>query len=165
MADLKARCEAARPLGILRCHATELLVVYDSKSFLIVVSSSFPAIGCYITKYGVPSRSAGYIRWETKATSFAHRGNHVLLFSPEFIEVRNVTTGRLVQVIEGTDLRLLHCEHKDDSDTILIAKKGRRDDQDGVSDQITELVETVEITTPSTARVAQENLWDEWDML
>lgn len=77
--------------------------------------------------------------------------------------MRNITTGRLVQVIEGTDLRLLHCEHKDDSDTILIAKKGGKDDKDGVSDQITELVETVEITTPSTTRVA-ENFWDEWDM-
>lgn len=78
--------------------------------------------------------------------------------------MRNITTGRLVQVIEGADLRLLHCEHKDENDTILIAKRGVKDDKDGVSDQITELVETVEITTPSTARMSQENIWDEWDM-
>ena len=76
-------------------------------------------------------------------TSFAHRGNHVLLFSPDFIEVRNINTGRLVQVIEGTDQRLLHCGQEEDArNSILIAMKGSKDDQDGVSDKITELVET-----------------------
>jgi len=151
MADLKSRCDAARPLGLLRCDPTELLVIYDT-------------MGCYITKYGPPSRSSGYIRWETKVTAFAHRGNHVLLFSPEFIEIRNVNTGRLVQVIEGTDLRLLYSQHEDSNNTILVAMKGGKDDADGVSDKITELIETVEIATPSTARTPQENFWDEWDM-
>jgi hypothetical protein len=61
--------------------------------------------------------------------------------------MRNITTGRLVQVIEGTDLRLLRCEHKDDSDTTLIAQKGGKDDKDGVSDQITELVDCGEYNT------------------
>lgn len=99
-------------------------------------------------------------------TSFAHRGNHVLLFSPDFVEVRNINTGRLVQVIEGTDQRLLHCGQEEDArNSILIAMKGSKDDQDGVSDKITELVETVEIATPSTATAPQEHIWDEWDMV
>jgi hypothetical protein len=33
MADLKSRCDDARPLGLVRCDADELLVIYDSKSF------------------------------------------------------------------------------------------------------------------------------------
>jgi hypothetical protein len=113
----------------------------------------------------VPSRSSGYIRWETKANQFTHRGSHILLFSTEFIEIRNVNTGRLVQVIEGTDIRLLHSDPERNGDNILIAMRGEKDDRDGVSDKITEMVETAELSrTPSTARVVPENLWDEWDM-
>ncbi|KIM84853.1 hypothetical protein PILCRDRAFT_817654 [Piloderma croceum F 1598] len=149
-ADLKSRCDAARPLGLVRCDADELLVVYDT-------------LGCYITKHGVPSRSSGYIRWETQANQFAHRGSHILLFSAEFIEIRNINTGRIVQVIEGRDLRLLHSGPS--GDTILIAMRGQKDDRDGVSDKITEMVETAELVrTPSTARAVPENLWDEWNM-
>lgn len=125
------------------------------------------AIGCFITKHGVPSRSSGYIRWETKAASFAHRGTHVLLFSPEFVEIRNVNNGRLVQVIEGMDLRLLYCGPRDSpNDTVIVAMKGEKDDGDGVSDKLAELVETAELarTPSSSARVAPDNLWDEWDM-
>jgi RHO1 GDP-GTP exchange protein 1/2 len=111
----------------------------------------------------VPSRSSGYIRWETQANQFAHRGGHILLFSAEFIEIRNINTGRVVQVIEGKDLRLLHSGPS--GDTILIAMRGQKDDRDGVSDKITEMVETAELVrTPSTARAVPENLWDEWNM-
>lgn len=96
---------------------------------------------------------------------FAHRGSLVLLFSAEFIEIRNVNTGRLVQVIEGRDLRLLHAGPAGIGDTILVVMRGERDDKDGVSDRITELIETAELArTPSTARVVPENLWDEWAM-
>ena len=50
-------------------------------------------------------------------------------------------------------------------DTILIAMRGQKDDRDGVSDKITEMVETAELVrTPSTARAVPENLWDEWNM-
>jgi len=152
MADLKSRCDAARPLGLVRCDADELLVIYDT-------------LGCYITKHGVPSRSSGYIRWESKASQFAHRGSLVLLFSVEFIEIRNVNTGRLVQAIEGKDLRLLHSGPTGGGDTILVAMRGEKDDNDGVSDKITELIETAELVrTPSTARAVPENIWDEWNM-
>lgn len=33
MADLKTRCEDAKPLGLIRAESGEILVVYDSKSF------------------------------------------------------------------------------------------------------------------------------------
>ena len=168
MSDLKKRVEGAKPLGLVRCDASELLVIYDGK-FSVYFHSGLgaypraPVLGCYITKHGVPSRSSGYIKWESQATSYAHRGVHVLLFSPQFIEIRDVTTGRLVQVIEANDLRLLHAGPMEDADdTILVAMTGEKDDQDGISDKIVELVETREII--SAAPSAVPSLWDEWDM-
>lgn len=156
MADLKTRCEDAKPLGLIRSESSEILVVYDS-------------LGCYITKHGVPSRKNGFIRWETKATSFAHRGSHVLLFSSEFIEIRSLSTGRLDQVIEGSDIRLLlHTNLKSHSadDTLLVAMRGTKDDKDGVSDKIIELVQTAEFSSTQTpmASAPVEGMWDEWDM-
>jgi hypothetical protein len=157
MSALKSRLEDAKSLGLVRVCPTELLVVYD-------------VLGCFITNHGIPSRSSGYIKWETKATSFAQRGGHVLLFSEQFIEIRNIATGVIVQVIEGTDIRLLHASPSyGDDDTVLIAMRGDKMDKDGTSDKIIELVETTEYgvtsptiqTTPSTAIPA---MWDEWDM-
>lgn len=155
-AALKSRLDDAKPLGLVRVSPTELLLIYD-------------VLGCYVTKHGIPARSSGYIKWETKATSFAHRGGHVFLFSPQFIEIRNTATGLIVQVIEGTDIRLLYGPPDSDDDTILVAIKGGEDDKDGMSDRIIELVETSEYAaTPPfsqpTPRTAVSGIWDEWDM-
>jgi hypothetical protein len=126
-------------------------------------------IGCYITKHGQPSRSSGFIKWESKADSFAVRGNNVLLFSSQFIEVRDIMTARLVQVTEGTDIRLLHSYAPASPDeTILVVQRGSKDDKDGLSQLVSELLETKEIVqaTPSTATQSAVTpaLWDEWDM-
>ncbi|EGN99254.1 hypothetical protein SERLA73DRAFT_168758 [Serpula lacrymans var. lacrymans S7.3] len=159
MTDLKSRCEAAKPLGLVRSGASELLVIYDT-------------MGCYITKHGVPCRSSGFVRWETSVTTFAQRGDHVLLFSSDFIEVRNISKGRLVQVIEGSDIRLLqHNSLSEDrtDDNLLVGMKGEKNDKEGISDKILELVETTEFNSlqaPSTANAVANvgGIWDEWDM-
>lgn len=128
----------------------------------------FVVLGCYVTKHGIPARSSGYIKWETKATSFAQRGRHLFLFSPQFIEIRNTATGLIVQVIEGADIRLLHASSLYDDDTILVAMRGEKDGKDGMSDKIVELVETSEyaVTTPAqpTPKTVTSGIWDEWDM-
>ncbi|KAJ7158753.1 hypothetical protein C8R46DRAFT_1110175 [Mycena filopes] len=147
MTALKKRLEGSKPLGLLRCSATELLVIYET-------------MGCYVSRHGVPSRSGGYIRWECKAMSFASRGAHVLLFSPNFIEIRNALTGLLVQAIEGQDIRLLYSA----DDAILVAMRGEYDDEAGVSEKIVDLQETAEILGPRTASVQPPTMWDEWDM-
>lgn len=123
-------------------------------------------MGCYITKRGVPSRSCGYIRWEVQASGFAHRGNHILLVSSKFIEVRNINTGRIVQVIEGVDVRLMYSGHttSDRDDRVLVAMRGTRDEKEGrTTDRIVELVETVEYIPQSTVPVVSD-IWHEWDM-
>jgi RHO1 GDP-GTP exchange protein 1/2 len=133
-------------------------------SFALKIMFFFAAIGCYITKHGDPSRNCAFIHWETPAVSYAHRGAHLMLFSPEFIEIRNVNTGRLVQVIEGQDIRMLHCgPHDGTSDTVLAVMRGDSIESQGISERILELVETAEIgATPGISET--KILWDEWDM-
>lgn len=86
---------------------------------------------------------------------YAHRSEHILLFSPEFIEVRTVGTGRLVQVIEGEDIRLIHASDR----MILVAMKGPQN-----TDKLVELIETTELTSLERLNSQAPGLWDEWDM-
>ena len=118
------------------------------------------AYGCYITQFSSPSRECRYIKWETKAISYAYRDGHILLISPEFIEIRNVTTGRIVQVIEGEDIRLLSSgPNTGKGDPVLVAMRGGYQDQFSVSEKIVELNETEEIV-----RTPEPDRWVEWDM-
>ncbi|TFY66575.1 hypothetical protein EVG20_g4514 [Dentipellis fragilis] len=152
MANLKARCDPAKVLGLMRVDNYELLVVYDE-------------LGCYIDRHGKPRRLSGYVRWENKATACVRRGAHVLLFSPEFIEVRNITTGNLVQVIDGADISLLH-SGVSEKDILLACMRGDKDDRSGASQKIVELVETAELAATSAAPSSSSvgGVWDEWDM-
>jgi hypothetical protein len=115
----------------------------------------------------------------------------VLLFSPEFIEVRHIQTGRLVQVVSGTDIRMMS-PGRGGNGAILIAMSvegGDADDgqkrglggRNGGSwaskgrkyEQLVELEETTVISFPSaqTARTpspppsgSKSDLWEQWDM-
>lgn len=73
-----------------------------------------------------------------------------------------------MQVIQGTDIRLLYPGTSTDrSENIVFAMKGAKNDQNGISDKISELVETSEIVpaTPAAATPgAVPAMWDEWDM-
>ncbi|KAG8213014.1 hypothetical protein J3R82DRAFT_11404 [Butyriboletus roseoflavus] len=152
--ELKARCETAKALGLVRHDAAELMVIYDT-------------MGCYITKYGQPTRDSAFIRWEIKATSFVHRPPNILLFSSEFIEIRDTQTGLLKQVIEAVDIRLL-IQAPLSLGPLFVGMRGRKDDEDGLSHRIVELVETAEITskTPIAGPFkAAEGMWDEWDSM
>jgi hypothetical protein len=128
-------------------------------------------MGCYITRRGTPTRSCSYIRWEAKATSFTHVGAHLLLFSSEFVEIRHIQTGRLVQVLEGEDIRLLYSGVLPGEKVILMAM---RDGTGGTpKDKIVELVETQELrksssVSPSPAATprseyAASDIWDMWE--
>lgn len=115
-----------------------------------------------MTKHGIPTRQAAYVRWETKAQSYAHKGAHILLFSPEFIEVRSIASGSLVQVISGSEIRLLHYNSttsSPESDLILMAIDGGAG---MVTDTIAELVQTAEI--PQSPQVSTDMMFDGWDM-
>lgn len=151
MASLKTRISTARPLGIVRCDTKdELLMIYD-------------AYGFYITKHGKPTRASGYIKWESKATSYTSHGRHILLFSFQFIEIRELNTGRLVQAIEGQDIRLLYSplDFGQDGSIVVAMRQDTKGGQEGFSDNVVELSETAEVVSTPRQGMA---LWDEWDM-
>jgi hypothetical protein len=146
---LREKCDAAKILGLVRCEKAEFLLVYDD-------------FGCYMDSHGKPARSAGYISWECKATAYAHRGPHLLLFSPRFIEVRGLASGKLVQVIEGKDVRLVHSGLTKE-DMLVAAMTGDIEDENGLSEKVQELVQTTAIDAQELmGRVEQQ--WDEWDV-
>lgn len=167
MSTLKAMIGSQRPLGFVRVDTNELLVIYEGNFDYIIhflCLSIYSELGCYINKHGIPTRKCGFVKWEAKAASYASRNGHVLLFSYEFIEIRNITTGRIVQVIEGIDIRLLYTgPQAKKEDPVLIVMRGTKVDQDSQSEKIMELIETEEISvlSPTTAMPA---IWDEWDM-
>lgn len=121
--------------------------------------------GCYTTRFGVPTRSSGYVRWETKAASYAHRGKYLLLFSTEFIEIREVRSGKLVQVIEGEGMRRVDVGllGPDRDAPTLFAVSGEQDKDGLVVDAIKELVETADLTAARAAEVP--GMWDEFELM
>ncbi|KAK7690932.1 hypothetical protein QCA50_006035 [Cerrena zonata] len=143
---LQERITRSKPLGLVRAGVDELLVVYND-------------VGCYITSTGEPARLCGYLRWETSATSYACRNDNLILFSKNFIEIRAIQTGKLIQVIEGEDIRMVHASEE----AVLVAMKQKEDGQhvDG-RDVLMELVPTQAIEASPVLQ--SRELWDEWDM-
>ncbi|KAF7971187.1 hypothetical protein HWV62_21862 [Athelia sp. TMB] len=89
---LVKRSESCKPKGMFRI-AEEFLLCYDE-------------FGLYVDKHGEPSRALSTIEWEGTAEQVAIHPPYVLLFDSRFIEIRHVSTGRLVQIIPGSDI---HC--------------------------------------------------------
>lgn len=144
---LRDRCMDTRVLGLVPSGGAERLLIYES-------------FGCYITKYGVPTRNYGFIRWECPIQSFVCRGSHVLLVSQTDIEVRHIPTGRLIQVIEGNEIRLLQKLPKGEGRT-LAARRGEKDDTLGLSDQLFELVETSALSDQTWNE--SDLMWEGWE--
>lgn len=126
-------------------------------------SDIFAEFGCYTDGRGKPAHSAGYIPWECRATAYAHRGPHLLLFSPKFIEIRTIDSGKLVQVIEAGDVRLLHSGLTEE-DMLVAAMTSKVDDENGLSEKVLELVQTSAIDDTQESAVRVEQHWDDWDM-
>ncbi|KAJ7780243.1 Dbl-like domain-containing protein [Mycena maculata] len=95
LANLAKRCEACRPMGMFRSTDEEFLLCYNE-------------FGLYVNKHGdpSPSRPIGTVEWEGNAERVAFHAPYILLFDSRFIEVRDVETGRLAQIIPGNDM---HC--------------------------------------------------------
>ncbi|KAF9441660.1 Dbl homology domain-containing protein [Macrolepiota fuliginosa MF-IS2] len=89
---LAQRCESCRPLGMFRVNEEEFILCYNE-------------FGLYINKHGDPSRKNSTVEWEGTAERVALHAPYILLFDPRFIEVRHMETGRLAQIISGTDVR------------------------------------------------------------
>ncbi|KAH9949941.1 Dbl domain-containing protein [Amylocystis lapponica] len=122
---LESRCAATRPLGLVGWDKY-IMVVYEE-------------LGCYIDRLGVSNRSSAYIRWESKATAYVQMGEYLLLFSAGFIEVRTVSKGKLVQVLEGTDVRLV-CRGIPLAENMNLVAMNDRDEQGEVVEKLFQIV-------------------------
>ncbi|KAI0050993.1 Dbl-like domain-containing protein [Auriscalpium vulgare] len=91
---LAKRCESCKPMGMFRSSENEFLLVYDE-------------FGLYVNRHGDPSRTKNTVEWEGTVERAAFHQPYILLFGSSFIEVRNVETGRLCQIIMGNDLRCI----------------------------------------------------------
>ncbi|GJJ10951.1 hypothetical protein Clacol_005180 [Clathrus columnatus] len=91
--DFIQKREFVRPMAIYRIDH-DFLLCYDEFAF-------------YINRNGWRARPQFIIHWEGIPTSFALHYPFVLAFEPNFVEIRNVETGQLAQVIQGHNLRAL----------------------------------------------------------
>lgn len=109
-ASLSKRCDSCRPIGMFRSAEDEFLLCYDGEQYLgSSLNDPDPQaeFGLYVDKHGDPSRANSVVEWEGTAERVAKHLPYVLLFDSRFIEVRRLETGRLVQIIPGTDVRCI----------------------------------------------------------
>ncbi|KAJ4355451.1 Rho guanine nucleotide exchange factor [Didymosphaeria variabile] len=93
VATIASRLQDQKPLGMFRLSDQEFLLCYEE-------------CAVYVNKLGDISRSV-IMEFVGKAKSAAMYGPYVLLFDPDFIEIRNAQNGRLRQVISGRDVKCL----------------------------------------------------------
>ena len=93
VATIASRLTNQDPLGMFRLSDQEFLLCYEE-------------CAVYINKNGDISRSV-IMEFVGKAKSAAMYGPYVLLFDPDFVEIRNAQNGRLRQVIAGRDVKCL----------------------------------------------------------
>ncbi|KAI7885811.1 hypothetical protein K492DRAFT_156902 [Lichtheimia hyalospora FSU 10163] len=97
--------ENLKPISMFRHTNSSILLCYNEMAF-------------YIDKKGRRLRSDWMIRWEGQPTAFAVSFPYIVAFDSTFIEVRDMNTGDLVQVIPGKNVR---CLKPDAMDTIYCA--------------------------------------------
>jgi len=114
-------------LGLMGCENNKTLIIYEE-------------FGCFIDNQGKPIDPAYYVPWEARATAYALRGDHLLLFSPGFIEVRSARTGKLVQIKEVNEMRLLRPGLSVMGMPIAVIPGGRTDEDGGRTERLVELV-------------------------
>lgn len=93
VATIAQRLQGQDPLGMFRLSDQEFLLCYEE-------------CAVYVNKHGDISRSV-IMEFVGKAKSAAMYGKYVLLFDPDFVEIRNAENGRLRQVISGRDVKCL----------------------------------------------------------
>ncbi|KAH8810361.1 CNH domain-containing protein, partial [Flagelloscypha sp. PMI_526] len=88
------RCRESKPLALLKSRVHEYLLCYED-------------FGIYVDDIGVPIQNRRAIEWEGLANHISLHHPSILVFSSNFVEIRNLENGRLIQIIFGHDLRCL----------------------------------------------------------
>jgi len=94
LSHIVKRLESCKPQGMYRSSENEFLLCYDE-------------LGLYVDRHGESSRPQNevVVEWEGTAERVAFHPPYVLLFDSRFIEVRHIETGRLAQIIPGSEIR------------------------------------------------------------
>jgi hypothetical protein len=165
--QLVKRVETARPLGMFKNSESEFLLCYDN-------------FACYVDRLGEPIKLNNIIEWEGLPRSVAFRSPFILAFDPRFIEVRDSSTGQLVQLISTNELRniagsstTISSMDDEDEDAILLVQRIRSEARkvDGQrqpvydNQQVFQLVSTAEYrqlhqqpSTPSSSKFNKSSL-------
>ncbi|ORX57578.1 hypothetical protein DM01DRAFT_1319549 [Hesseltinella vesiculosa] len=80
------------PVTIFRVQFAEYLVCYDE-------------FGFFVDQRGRLIQTSPFLEWEGEPDAFALSYPHVLAFEPGFVEVRNIITGQIDQLIRGSNIR------------------------------------------------------------
>ncbi|CAO3599660.1 unnamed protein product [Absidia cylindrospora] len=83
-----------RPISMFRHPNTDILLCYNDLAF-------------YIDKKGRRVRSDWIMQWEGHPAAFAFRYPYLVAFDSSFIEIRDINSGDIVQVIPGNNIRCL----------------------------------------------------------
>ncbi|KAI7896137.1 CNH domain-containing protein [Mucor mucedo] len=92
--------ENMKPISMFRHKDGNILLCYSELAF-------------YIDKKGKRVRKDWSISWEGNPTAFSFRFPYVVAFNTNFIEVRHMDTGDLLQVIPGNNIRCLRPDSTD----------------------------------------------------
>ncbi|OZJ04392.1 hypothetical protein BZG36_02413 [Bifiguratus adelaidae] len=91
--------ENIRPISIYRIKNGEFLLCYDEFAF-------------FVDRQGRRTRPNWIINWEGSPTAFALQYPYLIAFEPSLMEIRNVITGSLEQIILGTGIRCLNASSR-----------------------------------------------------
>ncbi|CAG8531735.1 8249_t:CDS:10 [Cetraspora pellucida] len=94
-AQLGRKLDTSKPLGMFRLNDDEFLLCYDGNHLII----------CFI--HGELSRK-NVMEWEGHPETVALHLPYIIGFDPLFIEIHDVETGKLLQVIPGKNMRCLN---------------------------------------------------------
>ncbi|TIA71928.1 hypothetical protein E3P91_02323 [Wallemia ichthyophaga] len=88
---LGKKCDDATALAIFKSGDQEFLLIYQQ-------------FGFFVDRHGDPHRLEHFTEWEGKPESVSCHPPYVLLFDSEFVEIREMETLNLVQVIKGNEI-------------------------------------------------------------
>lgn len=94
--NIARRCENSKPLGMYKLGEDEFLLCYDEFAF-------------WVDRHGDLLRP-NTIEWEGRPDAIALSLPYIIGFDREFIEIRHVQSGHLVQLISGANVRCLNAE-------------------------------------------------------
>lgn len=103
---------SAKPMAMYQVAENEFLLVYDWGA-------------CFVTKYGEVAKNGVYLRWNLTPTYCVFRSPHLLLFDDAMgrAEIRDVTNGRMCEVVEEKGMRALRLARSDQA-MLALGNKG-----------------------------------------